>query len=302
MENKKEYLSEETYQKNKKKITTVALIVLVLGLLLGGSLIATGIMKQSKVNSNYSSKSKEALKQEIETEKEKLQSKKTELEAKKTEALEIAKAEVEKKRAEIEEKIKPVQDEIKSLEREEFNGFDDAYYARQDKIEELKKSIKSDTELISDIEYALDGHCIRDNEILSSYCAIVDKKDENSKGISAINNALDDSFDHCKFNDTKNNTYTSKYCSLKNELEDKNDFNRDFAASDSIPFYMIGAFVIFASCMMAGFIYMIAKRREILAFGVQGTMPVAQEGIEKIAPSVGKAAKEISKGIKDGLK
>ncbi len=31
-------------------------------------------------------------------------------------------------------------------------------------------------------------------------------------------------------------------------------------------------------------------------------MPIAKEVIEKIAPSVGVAAKEIAKGIKEGLK
>ena len=61
---------------------------------------------------------------------------------------------------------------------------------------------------------------------------------------------------------------------------------------------------------------MMAKRREMLAFGLQQVMPVAQEGIEKIAPTMtkvgkemvkgmapayGEMAKEISKGIKEGL-
>ena len=67
--------------------------------------------------------------------------------------------------------------------------------------------------------------------------------------------------------------------------------------------------------MIAGSIYIFAKRREILSFQAQQVMPVAQEGIEKMAPTVGKAgasiakemapvygdiAKEISKGIKQG--
>ena len=42
--------------------------------------------------------------------------------------------------------------------------------------------------------------------------------------------------------------------------------------------------------------------REITAFMAQSQMPVAKEGIEKMAPSAGKAAKEIAKGIKEGLK
>lgn len=106
MENK-EYLNEEQYQKSKKKVTIIALIVLVVGILIGGSLIAIGIIKQSKMNSKYSEDSKISLSEQIEIEKQSLIQTKTELE----------------------EKIKPTEDEIKKLKRETFTGFDDAYYA-----------------------------------------------------------------------------------------------------------------------------------------------------------------------------
>ena len=59
----------------------------------------------------------------------------------------------------------------------------------------------------------------------------------------------------------------------------------------SIPFGLMIPFAVFS----------IAFRREIMAFTAQQTMPVAQEGIEKMAPSAGVAAKEIAKGIKEGL-
>ena len=75
--------------------------------------------------------------------------------------------------------LKPTK--IKSLERVPFSGFDDAYYAREDKIEDLKKSIEQD-----------------------------------KKTIKIIEDALDENFDHCAFDDTKNNSLTSKYCSIKN--------------------------------------------------------------------------------------
>ena len=42
---KKELLSEERYQSTKSKISMVAIIILVIGLLVGGSLIATGVVK-----------------------------------------------------------------------------------------------------------------------------------------------------------------------------------------------------------------------------------------------------------------
>lgn len=47
---------------------------------------------------------------------------------------------------------------------------------------------------------------------------------------------------------------------------------------------------------------LLGNGREITAFMAQSQMPVAKEGIEKMAPSAGVAAKEIAKGIKEGLK
>ena len=133
-----------------------------------------------------------------------------------------------------------------------------------------------------------------------------------------IYNVLDPSFDRCKFDEYSENKVTKKYCALKEELEEvSSDFNKNFDSHDSIPFFMFGAFIIIASCMIGGFVFMISKRREMLAFSVQQVMPVAQEGLEKMeptltkvgssiakgmAPAYGEMAKEISKGIKEGLK
>ena len=74
----------------------------------------------------------------------------------------------------------------------------------------------------------------------------------------------------------------------------------------SFGFHKLG-FFIFAVIGMAlvGFgaqFKMIGKGREISAFFAQQQMPVAKESIEKIAPSMGKAAKEVAKGVKEGLK
>lgn len=238
------YLNEERYQKTTKKVSRAALIVLIVGILIGGSLITTGLIRQGKINLG-----KTSMPEQIETEKQNIIKTKTELE----------------------EKIKPVEDEIKSLSRADFTGFDEAYYTRQDRIEELTKSVSSDRKTIEVIEGVL----------------------ENSD------------FD-CKF-DGETNSATSKYCSLINK---SNRYN-------CIPLYAFGGFIIVASCMIAGSIYMVTKRREILAFGLQQVMPVAKEGLEELAPTVGKAgatiakelapaygevAKELAKGIKEGLK
>lgn len=245
MENK-EYLSEERYQKNKKHVIVGAIIVLIIGLLLGGSLIAIGVFKQNKVNANYSETNKKSLSNKLEIEKQNLISNKEKLE----------------------EKIKPIEDEIKSLEREKFTGFDDAYYQRQDKIEELEKSIS-----------------------------------ESKKNISAIETALSDSMSACAFDTTTNNSYTKEYCSIKNSLEDaSSSFNKKFDSYDSIPYYMFGGFIIVASFMITVSIYTFVKRREILAFSAQQVMPIAKEGIEKMTPTVSKSVEEITRGIKKGLK
>lgn len=62
----------------------------------------------------------------------------------------------------------------------------------------------------------------------------------------------------------------------------------------------------FTLTVAGGIIMFVAHRREITAFTTQQVMPVAQEGIEKITPTVadaaGTIAQSISKGIKEGMK
>ncbi len=54
--------------------------------------------------------------------------------------------------------------------------------------------------------------------------------------------------------------------------------------------------------IVAGAIVMfIAHRREITAYTTQQVMPIAQQGIEKITPTVANAASSIAKGISQGI-
>ena len=243
-DNKREnYLTEEKYQKNRRKVVLGSIMVLIIGIVLGGGLLAIGISKQIKVNSKYSETNKELVSKKLDVEKQNLISSKEKLE----------------------EKINPVKDEIKSLEREKFTGFDTNYYARQDKIEELEKSISLD-----------------------------------ESSLTAIEEVLSDNRSSCEIN---SNSYTEKYCSLKKQLDNlNNEFDRKSDSYSTIPFYMFGGFIIIASCMIAGSIYAFAKRREILAFSAQQVMPVAKEGIEKMTPTVSKSVEEITKSVKKGLK
>ena len=96
----------------------------------------------------------------------------------------------------------------------------------------------------------------------------------------------------------KNNTLISKYCSLNQELDDMDsEFNKGFDSSKSIPFYMFGTFIIVASCIMSGSVYMISKRREIAAFTTQQMNPITQEHIENMGTSIGKAVANAAKEI-----
>ena len=114
--------------------------------------------------------------------------------------------------------------------------------------------------------------------------------DKEEYDLKIITEALDPSFDNCSFDEYKNNDLTKEYCSA-------NSATSNFS---KMSYLMFGGFVIIASCILCGGLYLnLVKRREILAYTAQQVMPVAQEGIEKMAPSIGKVAGEIAKNFKD---
>ena len=90
----------------------------------------------------------------------------------------------------------------------------------------------------------------------------------------------------------QNNSITKDYCKAKNSVG-------EMATSLSI---MFGIFICLAFGMISFSIFMIAKRRHILAFTAQQAIPVVKEGIDEMAPTVGNAAGEIAKGITEGIK
>lgn len=68
--------------------------------------------------------------------------------------------------------------------------------------------------------------------------------------------------------------------------------------------FALGGFINvigFGLTSVGGIMMFIAHRREITAYTVQQTMPIAKEGIEKMAPTIGTAAGEIAKGITKGI-
>ena len=123
------------------------------------------------------------------------------------------------------------------------------------------------------------------------YNQIAKYTDGDEYTLKIIINALDPSFDNCAFDEYKNNAITKEYCAARNATG-------NFASTSQI---MIGAFICIVTLMISGFLLMFAKQRHIVAFQAQQMMPVAKEGIDEMAPTLGKAAKEISKGVKDGF-
>lgn len=124
-----------------------------------------------------------------------------------------------------------------------------------------------------------------------TYDAFTKYSDGEAYDLKVITNALDPSFEYCEFSECKNHSLTKEYCAAKNSID-------DFA---STAFIIFGAFICIATFMISLSILFYAKRRHILAFSAQQVMPIAKEGINEMAPTIGNAAGEIAKGIKKGL-
>ena len=211
MEEKKEYLTEKNYNKGKKIIMLIALLVLVVGLTIGGLLIYKGINEKQKIDNTtneQAEKDKQRLK-EIETEKEELN--------------------------------KKISD--KKYECDSIKMGTDSWFEKSNKC---------------------------DNEVLS----------------------LEEQVDELE---------SEEFDLEKTDYE----FDKKFNSVGSTRYFMFGVFIIIATLITSLSIFMFAKRREIMAFGMQQTMPLAQEGIEKMAPTVGNAAgtiaKDVAAGIKEGI-
>ena len=94
-----------------------------------------------------------------------------------------------------------------------------------------------------------------------------------------------------------------------NEIGNVDNAQMAKGAFGGIGLVALGGFINFAGLVISaigGIIMVIAHNREIKAFTTQQIMPVAQEGIEKMAPTIGNAAgtiaQSIALGIKEGMK
>lgn len=80
------------------------------------------------------------------------------------------------------------------------------------------------------------------------------------------------------------------------------------SAMGSMGLFTIGSFMLtigFGLLIAGGMAMLLAHKREITAYATQQSMPIQQEKIEKMAPTIGSAAgtigKELAKGIKEGI-
>lgn len=265
--NNKKYLTEENYERVKRKFKIIALVVFIIGLLLGGGLITIGLVKRNNIISKYSEENKAKLQAQLDLEKQGLLTKKSEIEK-----------DIQKSIDEINSKIDNLNKELAKLNSEqnkEFfkNGHSEKYYNLDNEIDKKEKEIR---------EYN---------------AQIVEEK----KATSVIDSVLSGT-NSCSFGDAKNNVDTAKYCTLKNQLDDITDFKKNGELMDCTVLYCAGGFILLFTFAMAGSIYSCTKGRDLTAYYAQQQMPIVKEGMDEMTPVMGNMVKEITKGIKEGLK
>lgn len=215
----KKYLDEEWYQKVKKKIIRISLVILIIGLIAGGSVIAIGIIKTNQAKSTNQELYNKAYKES----KNKI--------AEASQRLDAIKIEKERLNTQIDEKER----ECNSLSMSDPNWFSNKSNCQREtsKLEQQIAELKSE-------EFELE-----------------------------------------------NNDFTVFYNKI--------------SLTKYYIYYFIGSGIIGMAIIIALSVYFIAKKREIQAFSIQQTMPVAQEAIDEIAPTIGNAAGIIGQGIANGI-
>ena len=120
-----------------------------------------------------------------------------------------------------------------------------------------------------------------------------DYKDKEGFEMEQIGIALNPKYKYCEQVSTyaKNDT-TREYCDIKSQIYDINEPFRK----------IVGALFVVLPCFGIGLALLIfAKRRNMMAYGIQQVMPVAQEAVEKMTPTIAKSAGRVAKGVKEGM-
>ena len=208
--------------------------------------------------------------------------------------------EVKKENERIVEKIEQKYDSSTSVQNQK--ELTSEITSLQQKADTLKKEITTleneQTKIFMGKENGgfSDSYYAKDNEIK-----------EKSKELSTIETKI--STNESELSDIKSGVYESKK-NTEIGQETKSEYQY-------FMLYAIGGMIILVSCFISGSIYMVSNGREMMAFQTQQSIPVAQEAMVKMAPTAAKAgkimakemtptygevAKEIAKGIKEGMK
>lgn len=127
-----------------------------------------------------------------------------------------------------------------------------------------------------------------------------DYRDKDGFEMNQIDIVLNPKYDYCEQTTAyvKNDT-TQEYCSIKAQIY--NITKPDIFENPTLPIGI--ALVCALPCFGIGLgLIMMAKRRNIMAYHAQQSMPIIKETTEELAPTAGVVAKEVAKGIKEGLK
>ncbi len=202
-------------------------------------------------------------------------------------------------------------------------------YLNEEKYIRTKNKIKLIGILILVIGFSIGGFLIYKGVSGGSATKLEDEKAKleekkaalKEKGITPSNNyengeaydlyilteVLNPSYDQCWRDEYKNNSLTKDYCKIKNA---GSDYNKHVLIG-------VGGMICWISFIVSIMTIVTAKRREIMAYHMQSVMPVGKEALEDIQPTVskvskkhmeemgpaiGELAKEITKGVKQGLK
>lgn len=244
---KKEYLTEENYEKGKKTLAKIIKIVLTVGLSISLLLIISGIIiiatsgnkenNKETTTTTYSSK--------VRSEAE-------------------INADITARTTKINE-LKKGLPALKAQKDNEFRnsrGFTEKYYELEQKISDLEDEIS---------------------------------KLESEK--RAFERELSNRESDLEYEKNKQE-FEEEFNSIGNDIEPEGLFKKGIGGM----LIAIGFGLIPPTLLINGMLFLIYKKREITIFTTQQTMPIAQEGIEKLAPTIGDAAGSIAEGITKGIK
>jgi hypothetical protein len=247
----KEYLDEDKYQKVKKGLIFLGIIILLAAILISYFFVLSDGFRINKEAENYPIPTQAEVDEQVQTIEDKYTSLKEDLETK-YDALE----------EDLNSRYDTLEEDIETKYTKEM-GDDGWYEESAQKAEEIFDLNSQKNEEWQELE--------------------IEKSAESLDLTSAETSEIfetESSIHSAKFEKTK----------LRGEARSK---------------FMIGGFIIFVGIIFATFLFFAAFGRNILAFGDQTTIPLQQEKMKKMAPTYGEVggtvAKDIAKGIKEGL-